>query len=223
MGEGRIENIRRKTVHTGMTIQHSNTFQWFTSAEPPPLKCRPTMGTICALFRDLSKSRDDLDLRPDNLGARARLCPAAGDKGRPLTGCKRLAGPGRAESLPVAGSMTGPVTGPGGDQGRGKTGDGGWGGEGRRTGRGGTGPPVMARRRAGAGRTARRGGERSAAGGQAGRALALRMADGGLAGATLPGKGDPRFRAFHQDRFHPAALRLHLTAPCLDRGLLRAF
>ena len=78
----------------------------------------------------------------------------------------------------------------------------------------------------GLGASARVAGERrrtSAAGGQAGRALGFRTADGGWAGATLPGEGDPGLRAFHQDRFHPAAYRLHLTAPCLDHGLLRAF
>ena len=53
----------------------------------------------------------------------------------------------------------------------------------------------------------------SAAGGLSGRFAGLDLARGGLADAALPGKGGALFGALCQDPFHPAAFRLHLTAP----------
>lgn len=184
---GKLKTSVDRRLKPELRYNTRTAFRSVTSAEPPPLKCRLTMRTICRLCRDLSKCRDDLAPRPDNLGARSGLCPTTGDKGCRLTLCKVFIGAAEAESPPTAGRRR-------------------W----RASREGGGGPPAIRCRVLLATRHWRDEAGGSAAGGRAGfapefRTAEFRTAGGGVTGAAPPRGGSPRLRTFHQDRSRPAA------------------
>lgn len=160
------------------------------------------MRTICATSCHLSKTGDDLDRPPDNLGARSRLCPAAGDKARERPRRGREPDAAVPRIAPVGGVMEG------GGGGRG----GGLAGRGNRPASHG----ARVRRRAG--RT----------GGKAGAVSRGRVPAGasGCAG-RLGGRRAAREGRSPAWRFPPAPISSSGVAAsfdcsCLDVGLLRA-